>query len=127
MVPRVGSFYGAASVVHFWTSRMGKGCHSLEFELRSQRRSAPFVAQFRSRAMLTREDVEIVLNQIRPFLHADGGDIELIGVDQHSAVVRLTGMCAGCPSAHMTLSVGVEAALRNALPEFRTLRHVGGD
>lgn len=74
--------------------------------------------------MLSREDVEVVLEQIRPFLRADGGDIELVDVDRNSAVVRLTGMCAGCPSAHMTLSVGVEAALADALPEFATLRHV---
>ena len=74
--------------------------------------------------MLTREQIEVVLERIRPFMRADGGDIELIDVDEDSAGVRLTGMCAGCPSAHMTLYVGVEAALREALPEFDTLRLV---
>ncbi len=72
--------------------------------------------------MLTRDRVETVLDRIRPFMRADGGDIELIDVGRDSAVVRLTGRCADCPSAHMTLYVGVEAALRDALPEFTTLR-----
>lgn len=74
--------------------------------------------------MLTRENVQAVLEQLRPFMRADGGDIELIDVSGRSAGVRLTGKCAGCPSAHMTLYVGVEAALREALPEFDTLRLV---
>ena len=74
--------------------------------------------------MVTKERVESVLNRIRPFLRADGGDIELIGVDGDSAGVRLTGVCAACPSAQMTLHLGVEAALRDAMPEFGTLRLV---
>ena len=72
--------------------------------------------------MLSRENVEGVLDRIRPFMRADGGDIELVDVDAHSVGVRLTGMCAGCPSSHMTLYVGVEAALREAIPEFEMLR-----
>jgi Fe-S cluster biogenesis protein NfuA len=74
--------------------------------------------------MLTRESIEAVLARIRPFMQADGGDIELIDISDHSAGVRLTGMCAGCPSAHMTLYLGVEAAIREAIPEFDTLRLV---
>ena len=72
--------------------------------------------------MIARERVEAVLDRVRPFLHADGGDIELLGVDGNSATVRLTGLCAGCPSAHMTLHVGVENALREEIPEFETLQ-----
>jgi len=75
-------------------------------------------------AMISRERVESVLNRVRPFLQADGGDIELMEVNGNSAEVRLTGMCAGCPSAHMTLHVGVESALREEIPEFETLRLV---
>ncbi len=74
--------------------------------------------------MVSRERVESVLNRVRPFLQADGGDIELMAVDGNSIDVRLTGLCAGCPSAHMTLTVGVEAALREEIPEFETLRLV---
>jgi len=72
--------------------------------------------------MVTKERVEAVLSRARPFMQADGGDIELIAVDGNSASVKLTGMCAGCPSALMTLHVGIETALREAIPEFDTLR-----
>jgi len=72
--------------------------------------------------MITRERVETVLGRIRPFMQADGGDIELVDVDGNSAMVKLTGMCAGCPSAHMTLYLGVETALREEIAEFETLR-----
>ena len=72
--------------------------------------------------MITRERVEAVLNRVRPFLQADGGDIVLVDVNGNSADVKLTGMCAGCPSAHMTLYLGVETALRDEIPEFETLR-----
>jgi Fe-S cluster biogenesis protein NfuA len=72
--------------------------------------------------MITRERVEAVLNRVRPFMQADGGDIELLDVAGNSAEVRLTGMCAGCPSAHMTLYLGVENALREEIPEFESLR-----
>lgn len=74
--------------------------------------------------MVSKDRVESVLNRVRPFLQADGGDIELLGVTGNSADVRLTGMCAGCPSAHMTLTVGVEAAIREEIPEFEMLRLV---
>ncbi len=74
--------------------------------------------------MVSRERVQGVLDRVRPFLQADGGDIELMTVNGNSADVRLTGMCAGCPSAHMTLHVGVESAIREEIPEFETLRLV---
>jgi Fe-S cluster biogenesis protein NfuA len=72
--------------------------------------------------MVTKERVEAVLERVRPFLQADGGDIELIDISGNSADVRLTGMCVGCPSAHMTLYLGVETAIREEIPEFETLR-----
>ena len=74
--------------------------------------------------MVSRERVQGVLDRVRPFLQADGGDIELLAVAGNSADVRLTGMCAGCPSALMTLHVGVETALREEIPEFDSLRLV---
>jgi Fe-S cluster biogenesis protein NfuA len=72
--------------------------------------------------MIAKERVQAVLDRVRPYLKADGGDIELIAVEGNSAAVRLTGVCAACPSAHMTLHVGVEAALRREIPDFDTLR-----
>jgi Fe-S cluster biogenesis protein NfuA len=71
--------------------------------------------------MITRDRVESVLGRMRSFLKADGGDIELVGVNGNSADVPLTGMCAGCPSALMTLHLGVELALREEIAEFETL------
>ncbi len=72
--------------------------------------------------MVTKERVEAVLARVRPYMQADGGDIELVGIEGNSAQVRLTGMCAGCPSAHMTLHMGIEIVLREEIPEFETLR-----
>jgi Fe-S cluster biogenesis protein NfuA len=74
--------------------------------------------------MITRESVETALGRIRPFMQADGGGIELVVVDGNSATVHLTGMCAACPSAQMTLFLGVETALRESLPDFETLHVV---
>ena len=74
--------------------------------------------------MITKDRIEAVLDRVRPFMQADGGDIELIDVTGNSAEVKLTGMCSGCPSAHMTLYLGVETALRDEIPEFETLRLV---
>ena len=72
--------------------------------------------------MVTKERVQSVLARVRPFLVADGGDIELIDIQGNSATVRLSGACAGCPTAHITLQLGVEAALRDAMPDFGVLR-----
>jgi len=74
--------------------------------------------------MVSRERVEAVLDRIRPLMQADGGDIELVSVAGNNAHVRLTGMCSGCPSAHMTLYMGVEMALREEIKEFEQLEVV---
>ena len=71
--------------------------------------------------MVTKERVEAVLHRVRPFLQADGGDIELLSLDGNTANVRLTGVCAGCPSAGMTLYLGIETALRDEMPDFEGL------
>ncbi len=72
--------------------------------------------------MIQRERIESVLLRVRPLLQADGGDVELIGVHDNSATVRLTGHCVGCPSLPMTLHIGLELALKEEIPEFETLR-----
>ena len=71
--------------------------------------------------MVSRDQIETVLGRIRPLMQADGGDIVLVDVRGINAHVRLTGMCAGCPSAHMTLYMGVEMALRDEIKEFEEL------
>ena len=74
--------------------------------------------------MVSKERIEAIFDRVRPFLQADGGNIELVSIRGNSADVHLTGMCAGCPSAHMTLHAGIEAAIREEVPEFETLRLV---
>lgn len=65
-----------------------------------------------------KERVEEVLNsRIRPLLQADGGDIELVDVQEGVVKVRLMGACHGCPAAAMTLQMGVERILKEVIPE----------
>ncbi|OPY14720.1 MAG: Fe/S biogenesis protein NfuA [Syntrophus sp. PtaU1.Bin005] len=60
-----------------------------------------------------KDKVEAVLNQIRPNLKADGGDVELVDVSEDGVVkVRLVGACKGCPMSQMTLKMGIEKMLR---------------
>jgi len=66
-----------------------------------------------------REDVQAVLEKIRPMLQADGGDVELLDVADGVVSVRLTGACGGCPMATMTLKMGIERVLREQLPDIR--------
>lgn len=64
--------------------------------------------------------VEAVINEsIRPFLQAEGGDIELVSVDDGKVSVRLRGACAGCPGATYTLKMGVERTLQEHIPEVK--------
>jgi Fe-S cluster biogenesis protein NfuA len=69
--------------------------------------------------MSSLEAVEAVLNRIRPAIHADGGDVELVNVTDGVAYVRLSGACADCPMSHMTFHVGIESAVRRYRPELR--------
>jgi Fe-S cluster biogenesis protein NfuA len=68
-----------------------------------------------------RQQVQAVMDHIRPLLQADGGDIELVDVDASTGTVsvRLQGACRGCPSAAMTLTMGVERHLREKVPAVR--------
>lgn len=63
--------------------------------------------------------VQEAINKVRPMLQADGGDIKLVGVDEGTGVVTvaLQGACHGCPHAAMTLKNGVEAILKQEIPE----------
>ena len=68
--------------------------------------------------MMLKEKVEDALNKVRPSLQADGGDVELIDVDEDGAVkVKLKGACAGCPMSQMTLKMGIEKILKQNVPE----------
>jgi Fe-S cluster biogenesis protein NfuA len=65
--------------------------------------------------------VEAVLDAVRPALHADGGDIELVETVGRSVKVRMTGACDGCASAAFTLRLGIEKRLRDEIPGFGDL------
>lgn len=68
---------------------------------------------------MTRESVEDVLDKIRPNLVRDGGNVELVDVNDGTVQVRLTGACAGCPMSTMTLKMGIEQALKQEIPEVK--------
>jgi Fe-S cluster biogenesis protein NfuA len=71
-----------------------------------------------------KEKVEKVLEEIRPSLQADGGDVELVEVDGGVVKVRLKGACAGCPMSQMTLAFGIEKVLKERIPEVEKVEAV---
>jgi len=75
--------------------------------------------------MLQEEQVNQVLEQLRANLQAHGGDVELVAVSEDGVVsVRLQGACKGCPMAQQTLKMGIEAALKEQLPEVQSVEAV---
>ena len=67
---------------------------------------------------LTNENVEKVLDELRPFLMADGGNVEIVEIDGPIVKVRLQGACGSCPSSTMTLKMGIERKLKEMIPEI---------
>jgi len=65
------------------------------------------------------------LNKVRPSLRADGGDVQLVDVDDQGVVkVKLTGACGGCPMSQMTLKMGIEKVLKKNVPEVTRVESV---
>ena len=72
-----------------------------------------------------REEVQKILDQIRPSLQADGGDCELVDVGDDGVVkVKLVGACAGCPMSQMTLQQGIERVLKEKIPQVTKVEGV---
>jgi Fe-S cluster biogenesis protein NfuA len=73
-----------------------------------------------------KEAVEQVINEIRPILQSDGGDIQLIGVDEKTGIVTvgLQGRCGGCPHAQMTLQAVVEKRIKELVPGVTAVERV---
>ncbi|MCU0536871.1 MAG: NifU family protein [Hydrococcus sp. Prado102] len=67
---------------------------------------------------LTPDNVEQVLDEMRPYLMADGGNVELVEIDGPIVKLRLQGACGSCPSSTMTLKMGIERRLREIIPEI---------
>jgi Fe-S cluster biogenesis protein NfuA len=73
---------------------------------------------------LTPENVETVLDEMRPYLMADGGNVELVELDGPVVKLRLQGACGSCPSSTMTLRMGIERRLREFIPEIAEVEQV---
>lgn len=70
------------------------------------------------------EQVQEVLNKLRPFLLRDGGDVELVDVEDGIVRLRLMGACGSCPSSTITLKAGIERALVEEVPGVREVEQV---
>ena len=72
-----------------------------------------------------KEKIEAALQKIRPMLQADGGDVELVSIEESGTVkVRLKGACGACPMSTMTLKMGVEKFLKEQIPEVKEVVQV---
>lgn len=71
------------------------------------------------------EKVQAALEKVRPALQRDGGDVELVEVTEDGIVkVRLQGACGGCPMSQMTLKMGIEKVVKEAVPEIKSVESV---
>jgi Fe-S cluster biogenesis protein NfuA len=73
---------------------------------------------------LTRDNVEQVLDTMRPYLMSDGGNVELVDIEGPVVKLRLQGACGSCPSSTMTLRMGIERKLRDEIPEIAEVEQV---
>ncbi len=74
---------------------------------------------------MLKEKVEAVLDKVRPMLQRDGGDVELVEVQDDGVVkVRWTGACSGCPMSTMTLKNAIEETIKNEIPEIKSVEQV---
>jgi len=71
-----------------------------------------------------KEQVESILETLRPMLMADGGNIELVDVKDNEVFVHLVGACGMCPSSTMTLKMGVERAIKEQMPDIKRVVQV---
>ena len=74
--------------------------------------------------LVLKEKVESVLEEVRPHLQADGGDVELVGVEGGIVKLKLLGACGSCPSSTMTLKMGIERVLKERIPEVESVEQV---
>ncbi|MHA2244502.1 MAG: NifU family protein [Candidatus Hodarchaeales archaeon] len=74
--------------------------------------------------MATKEEIANSLEEIRPHLQKDGGDVEFVDYDNGVLKVRLTGACRGCPYSQMTLSSGIKQTLQQNFPELQEVINV---
>ena len=73
---------------------------------------------------LTTDNVETVLDELRPYLMSDGGNVDLVDIDGAIVKLKLQGACGSCPSSAMTLKMGIERRLREKIPEIVEVEQV---
>ena len=73
-----------------------------------------------------KKNVEVALNEIRPFLNADGGDISLVDIKDDIVKVQLEGACLDCPVNQMTLKNGIEATIKKHVPQIKQVIEING-
>ncbi len=73
---------------------------------------------------LTTDNVETVLDELRPYLMADGGNVDLVDIEGPVVKLKLQGACGSCPSSAMTLKMGIERRLREKIPEITEVEQV---
>ncbi len=73
---------------------------------------------------LTADNVETVLDELRPYLMADGGNVDLVDIEGPIVKLKLQGACGSCPSSTMTLKMGIERRLREKIPEIAEVEQV---
>ncbi|KAL5699160.1 NifU-like protein 3 [Ranunculus cassubicifolius] len=100
---------GVFSITHLFTAT--SCCHS------TRKKTGVFIGP-RCVLPLTEESVEMVLDEVRPGLMADGGNVALHEIDGLVVVLKLQGACGSCPSSTMTLKMGIESRLRDKIPEI---------
>jgi Fe-S cluster biogenesis protein NfuA len=71
-----------------------------------------------------KEKVEAAIAKIRPMLQRDGGNVELVDIEDGVVKVRLKGACAGCPMSQMTIKNGIERLLKQEIPEVKSVESV---
>ena len=78
------------------------------------------------KSLIDKEKVKQIIDKIRPQLQMDGGDVELVEVDLEAGIVkvRLMGMCSGCAHAAQTLKFGIERAIKQFIPEVKSVVNI---
>lgn len=74
--------------------------------------------------MENKEKINTVIEKIRPYLQGDGGDLELVKVEDNKVYVKIKGHCAACPMANMEIIKGIELAMQSEIPEIKEVIRV---
>ena len=73
-----------------------------------------------------KDRIEQALETIRPYLRKDGGDVEIVSIEKDSLILKLLGACSSCEMSEMTMTAGIEEAIKRAVPEIKTVSAING-